>query len=144
MPTRPGEFEESGLRFRYPESWSLDREDADNGWTATVQSPGTAFLTVTLDTDSPDPQYMADQVLRALRSEYPALEADEVVGSLAGQPAVGHDVQFFQFDLTNTCWTRAFSVHGGTVLVLAQLSDIDRDPQEAVLQAICASIRVDE
>jgi hypothetical protein len=43
-----------------------------------------------------------------LRSEHPGLEAGERAEMVARQWAVGHDISFFSFDFTNTCWTRSF------------------------------------
>jgi len=134
-------FREGSLSLRYPDNWQLEREDNDHGWTVSVYSPGTAFLTLTLDTDCPDSERVADTVLEAMRSEYPELEADERAEQVAGQWAVGHDISFFSFDLTNTCWTRSFECPDGTALLLCQVSDIDAS-EEAVLRAICASLRV--
>ena len=37
-------FNENGLSFRYPANWTLEREDSEQGWTVSVQSPDTAFI----------------------------------------------------------------------------------------------------
>jgi hypothetical protein len=138
------EFDEAGIRFRYPANWRLEREKSECGWTVLVQSPGTAFLTLTVDEDTPTTSEMSDTALAALREDYPELEADDCVDSIAGQPAVGHDIRFFSFDLTNTCWTRSFYSPRGTVLVLCQTSDLELEMSEPVLRAICASMEVEE
>jgi hypothetical protein len=138
------QFDGGGIRFRYPENWRLEREDNDSGWTVSLQSPDTAFLMVCLREDMPTPDQMADTALDALREEYPDLEADDSVDRLAGQPAVGHDIRFFSFDLTNTCWTRCFSSALGTVMVMCQTNDLELDKHEPVLRAICASLEVEE
>jgi hypothetical protein len=139
----PAQFHENGIRFQYPENWQMDREETGSGWTVSVQSPGTAFFLVSYDGDMPETELMADTALEALRSEYPGLEADEAVESLAGQPAVGHDVQFFSFDLTNTCWLRSFYSSSGTVLAMWQANDLELESVEPVLRAISASIQLD-
>jgi hypothetical protein len=138
------EFEEGGIRFRYPENWKLEREDNEAGWTVLVQSPQTAFLTVTLDEEMPSVDQMAETALAALREVYPDLEAEDCTDSLAGQPAVGHNIRFFSLDLTNTCWTRSFYGARGTVLVLCQANDLELDAHEPVLRAICASLELEE
>jgi hypothetical protein len=138
------QFQEDGISVAYPDDWTLEREEADNGWTVAVQSPGTAFLSVTCDGDRPAPEEVAATVLEALRSDYPGLEARPAVETLAGQMAVGHDVEFFSLDLTNTCWTRSFHSDVGTVLVLCQTSDLELEEYEPVLRAICASLKVEE
>lgn len=133
-------FEADGIAFRYPENWSLERDEQETGWSVTVQSPETAFLILTFDTDGPDIGAIADAALETLRAEYPDLESDPAVESIAGQPAVGHDVRFFSFDLTNTAGIRAFRSENGTVLVLWQFTDLEYDRSERVLRAIRTSI----
>ena len=135
-------FEDGGIRFCYPENWQLEREENEAGWSVSVQSPETAFLMLCLREDTPSTDQLADTALDALREEYPDLEADARVDSLAGQPAVGHDIRFFSFDLTNTCWTRSFYSAHGTVLVMCQTTDIEGT--EPVLRAMCASMKIDQ
>ena len=136
-------FEEAGVRFKYPENWRLEREENESGWTVSVHSPETAFLMLCLREDMPRTDEMAETALEALREEYPDLEAEDCVDSLAGQPAIGHDIRFFSFDLTNTCWTRSFYSTQGTVLLLCQFNDLETDRNEPVLRAICASLEVE-
>jgi hypothetical protein len=138
------EYKAGGLSFRYPENWSLERDEAEGGWTVSVQSPETAFVLVTCDQEHPPPEQMAETVLEALRSEYPGLDADARVDTLAGQMAVGHDIEFFSFDLTNTVWTRSFEGDEGTYLVMCQENDLELEKNGPVLRAICASMRVEE
>jgi hypothetical protein len=137
-------FEEDGIRFQYPENWRLEREDNETGWTVTVQSPDTAFFMLSLDSDGPEPEQMIQTTLDALREEYPNLEADACVDTVAGQPALGHDIQFFSLDLTNTCWTRSFVSARGTVLVMWEVNDLELESIEPVLRAITASLEVEE
>jgi hypothetical protein len=137
-------FAEDGISLSFPESWSLEREESDEGWTVLLQSPGTAFLTVTFDSSMPPAEDMAETALEAMRAEYANLEAEPAIETLAGQMAIGHDMQFFSFDLTNTCWTRSLYADAGTILVLCQTSDLDLDAYEPVLRGICASLRVTE
>lgn len=137
-------FDDGGLRFQYPESWQIEREDTEAGWTVSVQSPGTAFLMISLREDLPTTDQLADEILAALQTEYPDLEADDYQDTVAGQPAIGHEIRFFSFDLTNTCWTRSFYSALGTLLVLCQTNDLELDIAEPVFRAICGSLCVDE
>jgi hypothetical protein len=136
-------FREDGVSFAYPEGWRLEREENENGWTVALQSPGTAFLTVTYDGTMPATEEVAEAVLEALRSDYPVLDAQPRIETLAGQMAVGHDIQFFSLDLTNTCWTRSFYSDRGTLLVLCQSNDLELDEYEPLLRAVCASLEVE-
>ncbi len=137
-------FSEDGISFRYPANWTLEREDGDEGWTVSVQGPDTAFVVLCCDRTMPSSEEMTDTVLEALRGDYPDLEAEEGQDTLAGQPAIGHNIHFISFDLTNTCWTRSFYTEVGTILVMCQTNDLDLEQNEPVLRAICASLAVEE
>lgn len=137
-------FEKDGIAFRYPAGWQLEPVSGEDGWAIALQSPGTAFFLLRCDESLPVPEDMAATALDALRADYPELEADPRVEPVAGQLAVGHDIQFFQFDLTNTCWTRSFTTDAGTVLVLCQASDIEEETYLPVLRAVCASLRIED
>jgi hypothetical protein len=137
-------YQADGIRFQYPENWKMLREEAETGWTVSVQSPETAFFILTFDNDMPEVGAVAETVLEALRTDYPDLEADDALESLAGQPAIGHDITFFSLDLTNTCHTRSFYSDTGTVLMMWQANDLELDHVEPVFRAMCASLHVEE
>jgi hypothetical protein len=136
-------FAEDGIRFQYPESWELAREENEGGWTVTLQSKGTAFLMVTLDRTMPEPEEMANTALEAMQGEYEGLESEESWDTFAGQRSYGHEMRFFSFDLTNTCWTRSFHTEQGTVLIFWESNDLELEAIEPVLYAILKSIVVD-
>ena len=137
-------FQANGIRFQYPDSWRLTREDAETGWTVSVESPETAFFMLTFDDQMPEVGLVAQTVLDALRADYPDLEAEDALESMAGQPALGHDIRFFSLDLTNTCRTRTFYSDAGTILMMWQANDLELEAIEPVFQAICASLRVED
>jgi hypothetical protein len=137
-------FQAAGIRFQYPDNWQLTRENAETGWTVSVQSPETAFFILTFDADMPEVGAVAETVLDALRGDYPDLEADDALESIAGQPAIGHDIRFFSLDLTNTCHTRSFYSDTGTVLMMWQANDLELNDVEPIFRAMCASLRVEE
>lgn len=137
-------YSRSGLSFQYPEDWQLEEETDEQVWTVTLQSTGTGFLLVQHDGSSPTVEQMVDSTMDALRAEYPDLEEEEKLESLAGQPAFGHNVNFFSMDLTCSCWTRSFFTHEGTALLVFQAADFELETMEPVFQAICASLTLTE
>ncbi len=137
-------FEEDGLSFDYPDDWHCHREEMDNGWTVTLQSPGAAFATITLDRDLPDPQEMIEAAHAALKAEYPSLEAEAMIETIAGEMAIGHDMEFFSLDMATLCRTRSFHGLAGTVLILCQTTDADDEDYEPVLSRLLASMRCEE
>jgi hypothetical protein len=137
-------FDRSGIHFQYPSNWTLDIEEEGEGWTATVQSPETAFLLVGLRPDAAAPAELADEVFATLRDEYKELEADDVIEPFAGLPSIGHDVDFLTIDTPVNCRTRCIDSPQGPVVILCQVSHYDREKNDLVLRAICASFRIDE
>lgn len=138
------EFTRDGLRLLYPDRWKVELEPADDGWTATVQSPGTAFLVLRLDAGLPTCEEVIDAALEALRAEYKDVEAEPALETIAGELAVGHDLDFISLDVPTACWTRSFYGPGGTVLMLSQVSDLDAEAYEPALEAMRASLEVVE
>src|SRR3954471_19805267 len=138
-------FQRDGVRFSYPPDWQLEAEsEGDDGWTASLQGPGTAFLVVSYCAGIDNPDEVVEAALEGLRADYPDLEAEDAVDTIGGQPAVGADVNFSHLDLTNTCWIRALNVPDGALLVMAQCTDEELEEQAGVLKAIVGSIVVEE
>jgi hypothetical protein len=140
-------FERDGVRFQYPGNWTVEATDGgpdEGGWTVSVQSPETAFLLVSLRPDADDPAQLADQTLEALRADYQELDSENVVETLGGVVAIGHDIDFLTVDTPITCRTRCLETPAGPLLLLAQTSEYDRPRNDPVLRAICASLTVDE
>ena len=137
-------FQRDGVRFSVPPDWQLETEDDGDGWTASLQGPGTAFLVVSYCPGIEDPGELVDAAVEGLQADYPGLDATDAVGHLAGQPALGADVNFVHFDLTNTCWIRAIPAADGALLVLAQCTDEELDDQGEALKGIMATMTVEE
>ena len=128
----PAKFDDGGIRFLFPENWRLEREDSDEGWTVTVQSPQTAFFLLSVNAELPSTEEVLAATLSAMQADYKDLEYEDCVDTIAGQPAVGHDIRFTSLDLTNTRLTRSFYSVAGTVLVLCQWNDLESEVHEPV------------
>jgi hypothetical protein len=137
-------FERDGISFRYPENWSLEEQtDAEGGWTVIVNSAGTAFLMVSLQPEASDAGDLADQTLDALRGEYKEFDAEDVMETICGLPAIGFNADFLTADTASLCRVRALDSFAGPLLLLAQVSEYDRDAHDPVLRAIVASLDVE-
>ncbi len=158
MSTRT--FSRDGVRFQYPTNWLLEAESAGDGdappgdtvnpgdlgdpagWAVTVTSPATAFATVALRPDAGSPAQLVSEALDALKAEYPELETEPATDTLSGRPAAGFDFDFLAVDTTVTGWVRAVDTGAGPVVVLCQVGEYDRERNEPVLRAVCASLAV--
>jgi hypothetical protein len=137
-------FDRDGVRFQVPPGWQLETEEDGDSWTASLQSESTAFLVVSYVPGVEDPSELVTAAVEGLKAEYPDLDAEDAVDTLAGQPAIGADVNFVHFDLTNTCWIRAVPSGDGAVLVLAQCTDEELPTGGLTLKQVMASLAVDE
>lgn len=138
-------FDRDGVTFQYPTNWGAEAEESDDGtWSVTLSSPGTAFVLIALRPDARDPADLADQTLDALRAEYIELDAANVVETLAGRVAIGHDIDFMTVDTAIVCRTRCLDSQAGPLLTMTQVSDFDREQNDPVLRAIIASIKVED
>ena len=139
------EFSADGLSFAYPDEWALECEDNPNGWTVTLQSPGRAFAVVHLDRELERTiEEVALATLDTLKQDYPKLQAESAIETMAGEMAIGHDIEFFSLDADVTCWTRCFYGLAGIVVVMCQATGLDQEDYEPVLRAICASMRAED
>ena len=130
-------FDDHGVRFEYPEDWEVEETGDGDVTTVALNAPdGLAFALVTIDETRPAPAEVADLALQAMREEYPALDATPALETIAGQKAVGHDVEFISLDLTNACAIRAFRTPRRTVLFFNQWSDVEDEIVTDLLTAV--------
>lgn len=138
-------FERDGISFHYPANWTAEvSDDAESGgWTVTVSSPDTAFLLASLQPDANDGGQLADQTLDTLKAEYKELDAEDVMETICGLPAIGFNADFLTVDTPTSCRVRALDTFAGPLLLLAQVSDFDRAANEPLLLAIVKSLDAD-
>ena len=106
-----------------------------------MQAPGgLAFALVRSDETGPDPASVADEVLEAMREEYPDLEVAPAMETIAGHHATGYDVEFFSLDITNGATIRCFRTPERTVLVFGQWSDIGDERLPDLIRALSRSV----
>ena len=141
----PAVYDKLGIRFLYPDNWTLDEDDALKGNEAvTVYSPGGAFWSITLHPLATDPGELAVAALQTLKTEYEDSESEPASQEVAGQTLKGFDVNFFYLDLTNTALIRGFRLHDATCLVLCQAEDREFAQLGPVFDAITTSLLTED
>ncbi len=137
----PAEFNRSGIRFQFPENWTLDENDARGGQSSvTVYSPAGAFWSVSRHAVSTDPKQLAEAVVQAMQEEYKDLEVSEASDSVAGRQMIGYDLDFFYLDLVVIARVRCLQTESGTYAVFCQAEDSDYDRLGAVFLAMTTSL----
>ena len=136
----PALFDKLGIRFQYPENWTLEiGADAEQEG-VTVYSPGGGFWSVVLRGPDDDPAEVARLARVALDDIYDDLDCEPVEETIAGQETVGFDVKFYCLDLTNSAQIRAIHRDGRSYLILCQAEDREFDQIAPVFRAMTTSL----
>jgi hypothetical protein len=127
QPAASLEYHGPGFRFRYPVDWGVEEDQPGEEFTVTVRPRGetTAFWSVTMLRDRPPPQLTLRTILRAFEEEYAELDSYPVEERIAGQEAVGRDLEFFCLELTNSAFVRVLRTRAFTLVILAQATDAE-------------------
>ncbi len=138
----PAEYRGPGIRFDYPENWSLEdeREPGGRGGGVTVVSPGGAFWSVACHARETGPLQLADAAVSAMQEEYEGLEIEEARETVAGHELIGYDLGFFFLDMTNTAKIRTLRTRYGTYAFFYQGEDREFERLEMVFQAMTTSL----
>lgn len=137
----PALFHKRGLQFQYPENWRLDETGFETAEpTVSVESPGGAFWSVTLQPAQVDPHTASDAVREVMEGEYDKVESYPVREPVGEFELEGYDLHFFYLDFINTAWIRSARFVGGTLLIHCQGEDREFERLEAVFRAITASL----
>ena len=134
-------YEDRGVHFEYPSSWSLDVTDEGPVTTVDLQHPGgIAFVLVRTDESGLTPRISQTRHCEAMREEYPDLDAFPAMETLHDHRAIGHDVEFFSLDIANAASIRSFRTARRTVLVFGQWSDLGEDDLGEVVGDVFRSL----
>ena len=136
----PITFDKLGIRFDYPDNWSLDEEWDDQQQHVVVSSPETAFWQLSKHPPTAELEAIFDEALAAIRSEYKEMEAEAVREEFEDSELEGYNVNFYCLDFTNTAWLRALRTPDATYLVLCQAEDREFESTGQVFMAMLASM----
>src|SRR5579872_1463720 len=116
-------YQSHGVSFRYPGEWELTEERMEEQISITVASPLTAFWTLSLFPDCPDPDDVVATVLDVFHDEYTEMDDYPSKVCVGQRPTVARDIDFVCLDVFNLASVRAFRTPEFTVLVLFQLTE---------------------
>jgi hypothetical protein len=137
----PALFDKLGIRFQYPENWTLEAEEASEAKQAvSVYSPDGAFWTVMRHAADADAAELAEAAMLAMREEYDEIDSEAATEELVGFELSGYDLNFYCLDLTNTAWIRVGRNADATFLIIYQAEDRDFSKILPVFQAMTASL----
>lgn len=134
-------YEQSGIRFLYPENWKISDEDLDSApQTVSLQCPGSGFWTLHLYSGGQTPATLVAEVLGAMRQEYDEFEFESLEEKWDDVETCGYVMHFYCLDLLVTA--RVLGIRDGrrTYIVLWQAENREFDELEPVFRAVTMSL----
>ena len=137
----PALYEHQGIRFYYPENWSLVDVELE-AWprSVTVQSEETSFFSLHVYPAKQGMAEVIDTVIDTIREVYPDLEILEGKEKLGDVQAGGVDICFFFLDLLVEAKIRAIQTPTYTLVWHYQAESHEFEKMEPVFQAIATSL----
>lgn len=135
-------FAELGVSFEYPDDWEVDAQPGDRESAVTVQTPGSAFLLLTLIADRPSADHVLNSAQKALEEEYADCEVEVGDSAIPGVDAEVRGIDFTCHDLVTHATLQAYDAGRQTVFVMTQRADIEADEVDAGFRQIESSLRV--
>lgn len=141
MSDAPAVYSRFGIQFQYPENWQL-WEDQTEGWpfSVSLQSPATAFWSLTLYRKLLPPETVAAEVLAAMRDEYQDLDVSPSRLRTSQGTGTAFDLNFYCLDLLIAGCLQVFDYKDHTFVVLTQAEDREFETAQLVLRAITESL----
>lgn len=139
----PAVYEHEGIRFLYPENWTLLDEEYE-GWphSVTVQSPQTAFWSLHVYPPNQELKPLVKEVVESIQSSFPdqELEVLPVTDEVADIKTKGVDVSFFYLDLLVEARIRTLQTPFATLIWYYQAESHEMAKMDQVFLAITTSL----
>ena len=134
------QFDSHGVRFRYPDDWTLTHEHQGSSLVVNLQTPGTAFWSLTLLADCPDVNEVLEAAIAAFEEEYENVDVYVQETSLEELPTAACDLDFVCLDLVNSASIRSILLGDCTALVMYQAESREFEDLQADFDAVMSSL----
>ncbi len=137
----PALYENFGVKFLYPENWSITDEE-DDGWpqTVTVQSRETGFWSLHVYPPHHEIKPVVDELVAAIEAEFGEVEVLAASETFGDTPTTGVDLAFFYLDLLVEAKIRCLHTPSSTLIWLYQAESREFERMEPVFQALAVSM----
>lgn len=133
-------FDAHGVRFRYPDDWSLSHEHQGSALVINLQTPGTAFWSLTLLEDCPPVEDVLEAAIAAFEDEYEEVDVYRHETSATELPTAACDLDFVYLDLVNSAAIRSILIGDYTALVMYQAEGREFEDLQADFDAVMSSL----
>ncbi len=137
----PRIFDKLGVRFLYPDNWTLDENEVLEGNnTVSLYAPGGAFWSIIVHPAGFEPADLVEAAEAAMEQEYEQLDSEPFVDVVGSTEVLGADLNFYCLDLTNTAQIRSFATEDASYLILCQAEDREYAAVGPIFDAITRSL----
>lgn len=133
----PAHFEGFGIKFMYPDSWTLESDSDGNS--VFVESPDGAFIAITQCNPAATAQEALAKARQAMQEDYDEIERESMVKRLAGLTLTGEVLRFVYLDLIVTSQLLSVTHADASYLVQTQAEDREHDKLSPVFDAMLTS-----
>jgi hypothetical protein len=137
----PALYENFGVRFLYPENWSITDEE-EEGWPrcVTVQSRDTGFWSLHVYPPAQELKPIVKELIAAIQAEFTDIEVLPAKETFGDTPTTGVDLAFFYLDLLVEAKIRCLKTPSATLVWLYQAESQEFEAIEQVFKAIAVSM----
>ncbi len=137
----PAVYEDRGIRFLYPENWSVMDVEND-GWprSVTIQSEQTSFWALHIYPAYQEVDPLVNEVIDSIREVYEDLEILPATEKFGACETAGVDICFFYLDLLVEAKIRYLHTPAFTLVWHYQAESREFETMEPVFQAMATSL----
>lgn len=133
-------FDSHGVRFSYPDDWTLTHEHQGSSLVVNLQTPGTAFWSLTLLPECPPVEEVLEAAIAAFEEEYDEVDVYRQETSLEELPTAACELDFVCLDLVSSAAIRSILLGDCTALVMYQAEDREFEDLQADFDAVMSSL----
>ena len=135
----PATFDSFGLKFLYPDNWSIaDRAEDEGTDGVTFELPTGGFLSIEPVRDGQLEEELIEEVAESIEEEYGEVEREEVATDAAARTV---DFEFYYLDLLIVSRMKIVPIGTTTYVIQMQAESRDFDKNALVFEAILKQIR---
>ena len=138
----PSTFESFGIKFMYPDNWTLaERAEEEGHHGVTLEMPGGGFLSVEQDLTGFADEQIVRQISDTFDKEYEGSEREPVALRGAREDEIAFDFRFYYLDLLIISRLVLLTVDDLKLVIQIQAESRDFEKNELVFDAILTQIR---
>ncbi|MEM9587823.1 MAG: hypothetical protein AAGA03_11130 [Planctomycetota bacterium] len=137
----PATFDDFGLRFLYPDNWTLAEREEDEGRGATLNLPGGGFLSIEANESQYSDQQLVEAIAATFAEDYEDVEREPVTLPEANEDEVSFEFRFYYLDLLVQSRVILIDLADERWMIQIQAESREFDENELVFAAVLKQLR---